>query len=181
MIKIFEGEYSNLQTALYNMLNKGLKNNELIFTNGLRAIGKTFTLRKFALDNNLAIVLTDYKWTNPNYEYREKINVFKPSDIPTLNIKGIKYVIDEMSEEDYKKYDVKAVTGFVNFDLDKTENNKPTIDDFVTKTLAIEIQELTPKIQKARINNDIGTYKNLIKAYTEVLSLYNSARNDKFR
>jgi len=41
----------------------------------------------------------------------------------------------------------------------------------IKETLENELKALEPKIQRARDNNDFGTYKNLILAYKEVLHL----------
>ena len=42
----------------------------------------------------------------------------------------------------------------------------------IVENLRNELNSLTAKIKKTRENNDFGTYKNLILAYKEVLSLY---------
>lgn len=159
----------NMSKIIYNKLKLASETNELIHTQWLRGLGKTYELVQYAKRNNL-VVLEPGKMQAKEISEREQYDKIYPSDIRYLKSLNIKYVaIDEYVNNIQELRDAKItiVTGFYT---PKKEDEKPFYKK-VIQTLQNEIEALTPKLQQTRENRDYGTYKNLINAYREVLNL----------
>ena len=158
-----------MSDIIYDKLQLASQTNELIHTQWLRGIGKTYELVQFAKVNEYAVL----EPMNIGAEaIREKENYRRIySNIKTLkeqtDIKNI--VIDEgvTNLQELKDAGFNIITGFYT----PKKESEMSFQEKVLNTLKNEIEALTPKIQQTRENRDYGTYKNLINAYREVLNL----------
>ena len=167
----------NMSDIIYNKLKLASETNQLIHTQWLRGIGKTYCLIQYAKRNNLTVLEANRNQASKIRLY-EKYDKVYSSDIPTL--KGQKDIKDVVIDEgvtniqELKDNGFNIITGFYT---PKKEDNM-SFNERVLKTLMDEIEALTPKIQKTRENNEFGTYKNMINAYREVLNLIQSTTKE---
>lgn len=158
-----------MSDIIYDKLKLASQTNELIHTQWLRGIGKTYELVQFAKVNGYAVIEPMNTGAEAIKE-REKYEYIY-SNINSLRgcttIKNI--IIDEgvTNLQEIKDAGFNIITGFYT---PKKESGM-SFSEKVLNALKNEIEALTPKLQQTRENRDYGTYKNLINAYREVLNL----------
>ena len=171
----------NMSDIIYRKLELAAKTNELVHTQWLRGIGKTYELVMFAKLNGYAVIEPDALNADMIRRRETYGNILYPSCysyegslIRNLVIdEGVSvYQIQELVDAGFT-----IITGFIT----PKKDTEKTFDESVTDTLKNEIEALTPKIQKARNKDEIGTYKNLILAYKEVLFLIHNAQNQTMK
>lgn len=157
---------SYIGDIIYNKLQLAAQNNEIINTQWLRGIGKTYQLIKFAKHNNYILLHPQANILKEKYKYDF---IYEPKIDKIRGISNKNVVIDEgiKNIKELKDDGFNIITGYYT---PKEENNK-SFSELVIDNLKNEIELLTFKIQKVRENHDFGTYKNLILAYKEVLNL----------
>ena len=166
----------NMSNVIYDKLKTASQKHELIHTQWLRGIGKTYELVCFAKEYGYAVleptkIVAEEIRKKENYE-----GVYSSKTIYSL--KGCKanrdvfnknVVIDEgvTNIQEIKDAGFNIITGFYT----PKKEDESTFNEKVLGTLVNEIEALTPKLEKYRVSEDYGTYKNLINAYGEILSL----------
>lgn len=157
----------NMRMTIQDKLKLASQTKELIHTQWLRGIGKTYELVRFAKENGYIVIHPNANTIKERENYKE----IYPNSINLIRGNGNKnIVIDEgvTNIEELKNEGFNIITGFYT---PKKEDNNISFKDKVMKTLTDEIEALTPKLQQTRENRDYGTYKNLINAYREILNL----------
>ena len=162
----------NLSNLIADKLKLASESEELIHTQWLRGIDKTYGSIQYARRNNLA-VLEPHKMTAKEIREREDYEKVYHNNVDYLRGLNIKYVVIDEGVTNIQEIKDAGITVFTGFYTPKKESEL-SFDDKVIKTLMNEIEALTPKLQQTRENRDYGTYKNLINAYREVLYLIQS-------
>lgn len=168
-----------MDKIIQTKLKEGYVNNDLIYTQDLRGIGKTYELIKFAKEQGLNVIISH---SNIREEFKRKYNyanVYSERDEVLLRLYDKKCIIDEYVDiQLLKDKGFNIVTGFTNnrFVIKKEETIKvdPKNTDINQLTLDIldrEIIQLGQKIEKTRTNEEYNTYKNLITSFREILKV----------
>jgi hypothetical protein len=183
--KLFDKTTNDImKTLLIAELEKAKNDGVLLYTNELRGIGKTTALVDFAKKYDYGVVLIT---GTPNLNnLKKELNykkIYRAYDLldeeQKIFFRGIEknIVIDEgINYEEINKLErlgFNIITGFTR------QLNKPFGKEVIA-TLKNEVRQLTKKIEIARLQNDVGTYKNLITAYGEILRLI-EVTQDKIR
>ena len=170
---------------LLNLLQEASKTNELINTNGIRAIGKTSVLIEFAKKNGYGVIVYS-KFIAQSFRERYEYNKIYSSDsiLSTIDTKNI--VIDEgVPTENFPGSSLKIITGYQrseNLSIDDeiiispTKQDKKNFYDGIVQCLKKEAQTLSLKLL-----NESGTGGNntqcasirimILKSLRETLSL----------
>jgi len=170
---------------LLNLLQEASKTNELINTNGIRAIGKTSVLIEFAKKNGYGVIVYS-KFIAQSFRERYEYNKIYSSDsiLSTIDTKNI--VIDEgVPTENFPGSSLKIITGYQrskNLSIDDeiiispTKQDNKNFYDEIVKGLKLEAQTLSLKLLNG---NGIGGNNTqcasirimILKALRETLSL----------
>ncbi|MDD2627027.1 MAG: hypothetical protein PHI87_05725 [Candidatus Methanomethylophilus sp.] len=141
------------------------------------------TLFDYIMFNDLLPMPIDYKCKrvismvtvnnfNKRLEQLYKHNTVVLNEDYSAGIKNNIFTLNQI--EKYKGKDNWYNDYAILNDPNNVLNNNDKINIYIVlNTLRNEIKCLVPKIEKARENEDYGTYKNLILAYKEVLLLIN--------
>jgi hypothetical protein len=160
-------EISLFSKVLKRQLGKASQTYDLIHTAHVRGVGKTTTLIDFAKDNGYGVIVGACELKKDCYDY-----IYTIRDLNKCSIKNV--VIDEgVDIKKVTEMGFKVITGFCN----NKEADEINFDNQVLSNLKKEIRELNRKIAKAREMNDVGTYKNLIMAYKEILNIIKEQEN----
>jgi len=160
----------NMSDIISKKLSLASESNELIHTQWLRGIGKTYELIRFAKRNNYivfhpnAMVVSERE----NYEYIYfPAYRFSIKDETEIRNAVVDEGISDSGIQLLKDAGFNIITGFYT----PKKESEISFQEKVLSTLKNEIEALTPKLQHTRENGDYGSYKNLINAYKEVLNL----------
>lgn len=171
-----KNDYEMFENILMNKLEQGAKEHKLVNVDYFRNIGKSYTLARFADKHNYIFVTSIYKQDDNKYHvfyYSLVDNQVKCNEqfYDSKTISKNNFVVDEnfsCPEVDDK---INIITGYCHKDKFEEYFNG-AVDD----TLKNEIKCLVPKIESARKADNIGTYKNLILAFKEVLELLDNRK-----
>lgn len=182
MIQLLEGNEKIKQkengTIDYNdlllqKLELAKETKQLVYTQGIRNIGKTYALVEFAKKYDYIVVVCNSQLA---ISLRKECNYNKicSNDIKDFNNRYIlasKVVIDEgvKNISELKSLYCDIVTGYT----ESYRVGTNTFNEMITNTLEEEVIVLYEKIREARENENYGTYKNLIQAYKEILDMIN--------
>jgi len=138
---------------LLNLLQEASKTNELINTNGIRAIGKTSALIEFAKKNGYGVIVCS-KLIAQNFREQYEYNAIYSFDNNLIHTKNI--VIDEgVLKEDFRGASLKIITGYQkgkNLSIDDeiiispTKQDKKNYYDGIVQCLKKEAQTLSLKL-----------------------------------
>lgn len=168
------GEYVSIDFSdlLLRTLEEGSKKKELINTQNLRGIGKTYELIEFAKVNDYVVILANRNLALDRKTKQEYDNIYS-NDINSISgIQNKNIVIDEgvTNIQELKDAGFNIVTGYYTEGVDSIKEK--TFDQLVIETLKMEAIVLYEKIKQTREREDYITYKNLILAYKEVLCMF---------
>lgn len=190
----------NFNINLIKKLKTGMISNSFVYTHNLRGIGKTTTLVNLAEMFNLYILCktltqknilkNDYNFSNARTldEARGRIQYtfvidegFTIDEIQDLrDKKGINVVtgfIDTLERKEVKDTDKENTK---NMDIKENQYNDNINVDELIGALNYEIKGLLAKLRRTRDSNDVGTYKNLVQALTNVLNAKQSIKENNY-
>lgn len=162
----------NFNKTLDKMLEKSNLEEDLVYIDSFRGFGFTEALVRFAKSNNLPLIVSSQLQANNLITEHNYKNIFSKNHNSlkgTIN-KWNKCLIDSCINIENLPSDVIYI-GFTNL-INNFINNDKNVKTLSAKELLLdELKSLGEKIQKTRLDGDVGTYKNLIIAYRGVLEL----------
>lgn len=167
--------YLRKNDDIEKLLDYAIKEEQFIYTNGLRGVGKTTALINYARKHNLGIFTYNfalaeeakerynYKYIYSSHHYRkamsEKLRGFLLDDMAYSNLdKLIRYF--------------NILTGYIDKE-DYFASKEIYSDKKTVKELDINISDLINKINNARINNNYSDYKMLLNNLVKTIEAKN--------
>jgi hypothetical protein len=169
----------DINKICYEKLELGLKQGELIYTQDLRNIGKTYELIQFAKHRDLTVVepFNRAKMLKDLYKY-EKIYSEKDNILM-----GQKVLVDEgvNISKLTKDYYCEILTGYIHDKKLILNNNQKelTFTEKAIKTLKEEARILDNARDKSLNNGNFSDYKLLIDNYKKVINLIQELEEEK--
>ena len=153
---------------LQNVLMEGMKTQSLVYTQGIRGIGKTFNLIKFARKYNFWVVVRSNSQATILREKYDYLNIFGQDD-KNLRMMQI-VVVDECVDVDklLKDMECKIITGFTNKST-KVEEKVEPFTDKILKGLQNDAESLSNKLSKNENNSDYKMMINNLKTTMELI------------
>ena len=167
---------------IYSKLKEGGENKKLIYTQDLRAIGKTYQLIKYAKSHGYNVVIShEFNAQKLRKEYNYE-NIYRQDSVELRGLKNL--VIDEginFGNSTDMVQEENIITGFTNVELDnkKTNEQKPSLTEKAVQALKADIDSLLDKLKVSLDNNNFPNYKMLINNLKDTIELLNTLEHPK--
>ena len=160
---------SGMRNLIYSKLETGGEIKKLVYTQDLRAIGKTCQLIRYAKSHGYNVVVfheAEAQKLRKEYNYE---NIYGQMN---RELEGkIKLVIDESVTLGGYIKEKNVITGFTNLNVDKVEES---LTEKVVKALDEDTDSLLGKLKASLDNNNFSNYKMFINNLKDTVNLKQS-------